>query len=244
MRVLMTCKGGSDGHLDPLLPLARALRDRGDEVRFASDKSRAARLDQEGFGFDVAGLTLAEQIRRGAPVVEAAGATQGDEAFTYTRGFPTVAAPPMLHDLLTLGRRWQPDLVVHEIAEFAGPPFAASHGVPWLTVGLGLPVDEDVADRAGCAAAPLWESVGREPLPHGGMYRYAFLDPSPRSLAPGWDVADASTRISFRSAAPVMPPPSMGPTSSHISTGSPVGPLCMSRSEPPVSTSEPMCSGY
>ena len=41
--------------------------------------------------------------------------------------------PPMLADLLPIVRRFEPSLIIHEVAEFAAAIAAAAAGVPSVT---------------------------------------------------------------------------------------------------------------
>jgi UDP:flavonoid glycosyltransferase YjiC (YdhE family) len=55
MRVLFTSTSGW-GHIHPMVPLARAFLDRGDEVKWATGEEVCARLEREGIQTSVAGL--------------------------------------------------------------------------------------------------------------------------------------------------------------------------------------------
>ena len=94
MRVLFSCSA-SDGHFMPLVPLARAFAERGDQVVFASAAGFAERVG--AFGFDVlpAGLDNAELGRRYAPYRERLEEIPFDDRRPYALSwrFGTVDAP-------------------------------------------------------------------------------------------------------------------------------------------------------
>jgi UDP:flavonoid glycosyltransferase YjiC (YdhE family) len=81
-----------------------------------------------------------------------------------------------------LVRSWSPDVILHEIWEFAGPIAAASAGIPSITQTLGFRFDDRILDSVAVAVAPLWEQRGLEPDPTAGLYRTLCLDMTPPSF--------------------------------------------------------------
>jgi UDP:flavonoid glycosyltransferase YjiC (YdhE family) len=95
--------------------------------------------------------------------------------------FVRVLTPTILADLPRLVG-WEPDVVVREEGEFAGPIIAAKARVPWVDHGWGpMRPPGQVADAAA-ALEPLWRAHGLEPDAPGGAYRWLYLDPCPPSL--------------------------------------------------------------
>ena len=102
--------------------------------------------------------------------------------------FGEITAPAALADLLPIVRSWQPELVVNDAAELAGPIAAAAIGVPHVTHAFGALLPEVRVRRGGEEVAPLWRREGLEPRPYGGLYDHLYIDIYPPSLqAPGGD---------------------------------------------------------
>jgi UDP:flavonoid glycosyltransferase YjiC (YdhE family) len=127
------------GHLLPLLPLARAFRERGHEVAVLTAAGMAPVVAGQGLELRAAGplpdVLFAEVARRtgadpaNAPtpdsVAEFFAGTRidltADEAFAATEGFT-------------------PDLVVAELCDYVGPLVAAAQDVPVATLAFGPPL--------------------------------------------------------------------------------------------------------
>lgn len=127
------------GHLLPLLPLARAFRERGHEVAVLTAAGMAPVVAAQGLELRAAGpmpdALFAEVARRtgadpaGAPtpegVAEFFAGTRidltADEAFAAVEGF-------------------EADLVVTELCDYVGPLVAASRDVPVATLAFGPPL--------------------------------------------------------------------------------------------------------
>ncbi|GAB2834161.1 glycosyltransferase [Lentzea nigeriaca] len=127
------------GHLLPLLPLARAFKERGHEVAVLAAAGMAPVVAAQGLELRAAGplpdVLLAEVARRtgadpaGAPTPESvaeffAGTRidlTADEAFAAMEGF-------------------EADLVVAELCDYVGPLVAAAQGAPVATLAFGPPL--------------------------------------------------------------------------------------------------------
>jgi len=138
MQVLFTSLSGL-GHVYPMVPLARALRDRGHEVRWATGAEALPRVEAAGIPAAAAGLPsnesrLAEYRRRFPEALGLPPPSLADHMFPKL--FGAISAPPMLGDLLTLVDP-RPDLLIHDAAELAGPIVAASLGIPSVTHSFG-----------------------------------------------------------------------------------------------------------
>lgn len=98
--------------------------------------------------------------------------------------FGTVGAEPMFTDLLPAARAWQPDLLVAEQAEFAGPLVAAVLGVPNVCHGFGSIKGATKVANTGERVAHLWLEQGLEPKPYGGCYEHLYINIYPPNLQP------------------------------------------------------------
>jgi UDP:flavonoid glycosyltransferase YjiC (YdhE family) len=189
MRVLITTPSGL-GHVLPMVPLARAIQARGHEVVWATAADTRSWVEDAGVPTVAAGIVQADQMLefwRRNPEVRALPPEQMPNVM-FPKLFGGVAAPVMLADLLPIVRDWEPDLVVHDAAELAGPIVAALVGVPSVVKAFGALIPRERVAAAGDEVAPLWRSVGREPRPFGGLYDHLYLDVYPPGLQPA--VAD------------------------------------------------------
>src|SRR5688500_2216209 len=122
MRVLFTA-GPMFGHVNTVLPLARAARLAGHDVAFATGPDLVAQAEREALLSWPVGPTHRE----------AGGGADADWMEYFA-----VSARQRADDLVPLARRWRPDLVVSEETELAGPVAAAAIGAPSAIHGLGI----------------------------------------------------------------------------------------------------------
>ena len=169
MRVLCTCVPGY-GHFHPMVPVAKALQAAGHEVAFATAERFCPRVSAAGFEAFPAGLNPGQMVER------AVRSFAGPHAWRFgAHMFAGVAAPAKVPELLQVVDRWRPDLLVHDVTDFAGPPAATHAGVP------------SVAHTLGPMFPLAFHQAAAEMLPHE---RSALaLDICPRSLQTT-DVAD------------------------------------------------------
>ena len=183
VRVLFSTLGGI-GHVHPLVPLARALIGRGHEVRWATGAESCGRLEQAGIAAEPAGQTQAERMGefwRRYPETRQLPPQQWPDVM-FPKIFGEISPRPALNDLLALVKSWQPDLVVHDAAEFAAAITAATVGVPHVTHSFGALLPEARVRAAGEAVAGLWRELGLEPAPYGGAYDHLYVDIYPPRL--------------------------------------------------------------
>lgn len=149
MRVLFTSVQVF-GHLYPMLPLARALRERGDDVAFVGPPSVGQMLTGEDVEILAAGIEvpdmLAELVSRTGRDPFAGPISVEDEA----EMFAGVRIDLSYDDTLAAARQWRPDLVVGDRYDYLGPLVAAALDVPFghVTVGQEIKPEQDVALRA------------------------------------------------------------------------------------------------
>jgi UDP:flavonoid glycosyltransferase YjiC (YdhE family) len=185
MRVLITSVSAY-GHLQPLLPLAKALVDAHHEVAIATGPELKPRAEAAGFMAFEAGISISEAFERLAVLFPDQHynriAPSEILGWYLPHMFGEVLAPAMLGGLELLVQGWKPDVVLYETWEFAGPIAAASAGIPSICQTLGLRFDDGIIDSVAAAVAPLWEQRGLEPDSTAGLYRSLCLDTAPPSF--------------------------------------------------------------
>ena len=185
MRVLFSSMG-LVGHINPLVPLARALVARGHELRWATAPDGCERVTRAGFEALPAGITQAErwaEIDRSHSEIHNLPPQQRPDAL-FPKLFGAISAPPALADLLPLVAAWRPNLVVNDAAELASPIAATAIGVPHATHAFGALLPEPRVRAGGAEVASLWRAQGLEPRPYGGLYDHLYIDIYPPSMQP------------------------------------------------------------
>jgi UDP:flavonoid glycosyltransferase YjiC (YdhE family) len=175
MRILFAFAGGS-GHLDPLIPIARAARAAGHTVAFGGQPAMLPTVEAAGFtGFATGGDTLGTQDR--LPLLEL-DAEREDEALR--EGFARRTARDRARHVLALSAECRPDLIVCDEVDFGSVVAAEHYGVPYATV---LVIAAGSFVRTELVAEPLNElraELGLPPDPNLTMLRrYLVLAPVP-----------------------------------------------------------------
>lgn len=210
MRVLVSTTPAA-GHLQPMLPLARALGRAGHEVAVAIAPRRCARVAEDGLVPLAAGLDFDGWW----PELEARHPDRPWERLLpeeillwfVPHLFVEVGARAMVDGLAAHVARWRPDLIVHETYEFAAAAVAAAAGIPSVHHTLSPLPDAAVLDACGAAAAPLWRERDLLPAPLGGLSRGHTLDICPRSLRNDRGPALDDLPLRPQGAAPATDPP-------------------------------------
>lgn len=183
MRVLFSSTPGY-GHVFPMLPLARAARDAGHDVLWATPAD-AAELVRSA-GVDAAPAGPAAEARQGwmRELWAGSAAVPPDQraGWMFPRMFGSGLTPGMLEDLLPLAREWEPDLLVHEQGELAAPIVGEALGVPHVTHAFGGAVPGPFVEEAGVRIAHLWEERGLATPDHAGCFTSLYLDICPASV--------------------------------------------------------------
>ena len=196
-----------EGHVRPLLPLARALQEAGHAVTFATGADREAEVVAAGFEHLAAGLSEAEARGPGAmrrhelhemPVEQR-------RRFGFSRIFGLEHAPRKLPDLLELLRSRSPDVILYESGDLAAPIAAAVAGLPSVHHSFGAMIPLSILEFAGELVEPLWRGQGLEPEPYAGAFRGLYVDISPPSFR--WEEPQGAS-IGLR---PVEPEPGEPP---------------------------------
>jgi UDP:flavonoid glycosyltransferase YjiC (YdhE family) len=183
MRVLVATTSGT-GHIYPVVPIARALRDAGHEVVWATAPASCSVVERFGFVVRAAGMNGDErlaQFRERHPEVISL-APRDRRAISFPGQFAELAAPVMAADLVAVFDEIRPELVVHEVAELGSVPLATIRELPCVAVGFSGVLPETVLDGAVRAVAPLWNSLGCRVPPDLGLYAHPYLHPLPPML--------------------------------------------------------------
>ena len=214
MKVLFVAVPAS-GHVNPLLPLAEALLAQRHEVAFACGEDPGGAITRSGVEYLQAGskeMNWFDVFRsrvRGFP-----GDGLAPERINYyfvPRLFADIAAGDMIDDLVEIGERIRPDLVVFETYAFAGPLAAKVLRVPAVHHLVSPMLPHEVIELADDSLCPLWRSFGHDSQGWGGIYGGLTLEVSPPSLEPLSIPAGESVRLRpaplpLRSVDPSEPP--------------------------------------
>jgi UDP:flavonoid glycosyltransferase YjiC (YdhE family) len=166
------------GHILPMLPMIRAARRAGHDVRVATGPDLVGPLSQRRLEVRPVGPTWAEvwsahEVAWADP--EAPEEEKMMNGVVALFGTPALAR---LTDLAELAQAWRPDLVVHEVLEMAGPLLAQRLQVPAVVHGFGpmFPFYAALIPPAGAAIGEpdLWSHLSTE----------RALDLCPPSLSP------------------------------------------------------------
>jgi UDP:flavonoid glycosyltransferase YjiC (YdhE family) len=180
MRVLFSIQPGI-GHLHPAARLAASLTGAGHEVAVASAPSFTP--DVEAFGLTAfpAGRdwTEAEVDRTFPGFTEMQGLEQ-------VRIFAELSGQGIVDDLVEIGRRWHPDVIVRETFEWGGWMAAELIDLPHAVMSIGIGVPREIVQvMAGDLLGEVPSTYGLPPDPAlERSERYLYLVGSPGSLDP------------------------------------------------------------
>ncbi len=180
MRVLVTANPAW-GHVNPLLPIVRAAQCQGAQVVLATGPDLAAALAAR----DITTWTVGPAFPRMVSDGSSAPPPDGDpvqQAVAGARALFGAAGAARAAELVPLAREWSPDLVVSELAEFAGAVVAADLGVAHLVHGYG-PLQPGVAVALDAVAADLADAFRLPELPER-LHAAPFADICPPTLRP------------------------------------------------------------
>ena len=181
-RLLFTCRP-LVGHFEPLVPLAAAARAAGATVAFATGNPAVGWARHAGFaGFEAGPSDRFRDTWRPRFPEVASLVGEAQREFFFARIFADLELEPRARDLESIMAAWEPDLVVHEVAELAAPMVAAALGLPCVDVGFGALIPRTLFEAAGIAAAPHWRARGLAPDALAGVFRYLYIDPCPPML--------------------------------------------------------------
>jgi UDP:flavonoid glycosyltransferase YjiC (YdhE family) len=173
------------GHVQPVLPLATALQRRGHELLWATGPDACPRIERLGFATAPAGATEADFNVAREEGQRRTGHLPAEERPNWMAPwlFGARRTGPMLRDLRPVAEAWQPDLIVHDQAEYASAIVAGTAGIVHVTHGFGDVLPKERVARTGDDVAQLWREAGLTPREYGGSYDHLYLDIYPPSLA-------------------------------------------------------------
>ncbi len=183
MRVMFSSTSG-DGHLNPMLPLASALREAGHDVAFAMAPEYQGQIARHGFEHLTAGIGLGELNRR-TFLPHDITAELPVELQIFVGRFALGDAPdrvPVLRDLIAT---WHPDVIVSEPCDLAAPIAAAAASRPFVLHSFGRPMPMEYYEAAAPAVQALWASAGLDLPGACGVYGGTYIDICPTSLHTG-----------------------------------------------------------
>lgn len=198
MRVLAVAVPAS-GHVNPLLPLIEALLDQGHEVAVACGEDPEGAIARSGAEYLPAGskeMDWFDVLRTRVRGLPGDGLAPGRINYYFVpRLFAEIAAADMIDDVVDVGERFAPDLVLFETYAFAGPLAAEILGVPSVHHLISPMLPHEVMELANDSLSPLWCSFGRDSPGWGGIYRGLTIEVSPSSLEPLSVPAGESIRL-------------------------------------------------
>lgn len=148
------------GHLNPLLPYAKVLRDRGHEVRIAAPKAVAEKLQKTGLAHVPYEDTSYEEIVVAFTGEEGMSEEERQDLST-PRFFVELLARRALPALRETINIWKPDLIVRESCEHAAHIAADEAKVPHFRVAVLNPDNEKKCFKLNASAIDdLRETIG------------------------------------------------------------------------------------
>lgn len=183
MRVLVTSTPGL-GHTSPIAPLASAVQAAGHQLLWASAEESCGRLRSMGFDVVAAGIGVGERRAALEPQMPEIMALEPRErrARVFAGYFGEIAAPQMHTALVPIFESFQPDVVIHEIAELAAAPMAIGRGVPHVTVAFSGALAPGVVAKALATTASLWSLEGVDAPDVDDLLGSMYLHPFPPSF--------------------------------------------------------------
>jgi UDP:flavonoid glycosyltransferase YjiC (YdhE family) len=177
-RILFTFAGGS-GHLEPLIPLARAAEAERNTVAFVGRPWMIPQVDAAGFPAFVAGSDAGLAPTR-LPLVKA---DLDQDMRDVGDGFGRRIARERAADILSLCMEWRPDFLVCEELDFGAMVIAERLGLPCATVLVSA---TGAFVRSEFVAGPLDEVRAEHGLPRDPslamLSRYLVLTPFPQGF--------------------------------------------------------------
>jgi UDP:flavonoid glycosyltransferase YjiC (YdhE family) len=136
MRVLIASTGGA-GHFGPLLPFAKALTRRGDDVLVVGPPGLAGMVEAAGCRFRAGAEPPAEEA---AAIWQRVGsATDQEAAILVNREiFGRLSTAAMLPTLERACDEWSPDVILRDPCEYASALAAERRGIPHAQVAISL----------------------------------------------------------------------------------------------------------
>ena len=173
------------GHILPLLPLARALYRRGDEVALLTEKSYISVLADENFEVLPAGAPVHDVFnevtrRTGVDLTPRTSGQAENVAITpdvVAELFGGARVDLTIDDALDAARDWRPDLIISEVYDYVGPLVATALDVPTAVMLLGPSLPSEFFDAMATVVEDRYTARGLTQRPPKW-----FLDICPPTL--------------------------------------------------------------
>ncbi len=137
MNILIVVQPG-EGHFQPLLPLAQALRERGHAPAFATSASFCASVAAAGFPAFPVGVDWHQSAIEQTFPEFAALPYRRHPRFFMASIFCGPPAHAVAADIIALAATWPPALIVRDCWDYGSTIAAETLGVPIVTAGLGF----------------------------------------------------------------------------------------------------------
>jgi UDP:flavonoid glycosyltransferase YjiC (YdhE family) len=164
MRVLISTRMGA-GHIGPMIPFAHALLRDNHEVLVTAPSSAAAMVADAGLDHH----PIPDPPTEGRQEIFARAMTLNDEeanALVVGDLFVRMDTPAAFPHLLAVIERWRPDVVLHDISDFAAGLAAEAAGVPAANVAITLGVHmRALGDTLSTALGEVRAQLGLAPDP-------------------------------------------------------------------------------
>jgi hypothetical protein len=203
MKLLFVSTSGV-GHVQPMLGLALAARQRGHAIAWATAPDAWPLLHAHDITTLAAGVTFAQcrnETRQRWPHAPRGGRAQAAHAFPHQ--FGTVIFAHMLRPLAVAMDAWQPNLVINESGALAAPLVATQRGVPHITHAFGLPIPADILASTTAAVAPAWHAAGLDVPTCAGLYAHGGIEIAPATLLAAHGHAPQAARSLHQQAASI-----------------------------------------
>lgn len=169
------------GHFLPMVPLIRAVRTAGHEVRVATGRDLAPAVRRHGFPVWVVGPTMAQAWAELAASADPAASEFERQRHAACVLF-TEPGVARARQLMPMAAGWRPDVVVHEQLETGGWEAAAVSGAVDVVHGLGTHIPH-LTELAAHVCAMAARQLGT-PDRTEALFAAPYLDPCPPSLQP------------------------------------------------------------
>lgn len=175
------------GHLHPLIPLARALKEVGHQVAFAAREFVRPRIASAGLEFFPVGSDreLDPEYQEFKRLRDTLPVNFAGELIIYNRLFIGIGARLMTPGLVDAARTWQPNVLIREGGEYASVIAAEHLGLPHATVAFTTALQGMSVFERGAAERldPIRAAWGLAPDPElAALYRYLYLAYCPPSF--------------------------------------------------------------
>ncbi|MEU1268568.1 glycosyltransferase [Streptomyces sp. NPDC005799] len=178
------------GHLMPLLPLARAFRDRGDDVAVLTSAAFGPMLDAERLTLLAVGPEMPELLAEGARRADAPDPTAPDPAVA-AEVFAGARIALTADEAIAAAREFRPDVIVAEATDYVGPFVASVLEVPYAKHAFGPLIPAEFTDVFDAVAERAYKERGLA-VPTPAWY----VDPCPEILqGPGWQPPQGHLRL-------------------------------------------------